>query len=51
MNQTKTSSSPTTCVATIFARANNDLFPIVDGYEVGFVQWTSLKHRYLIPIS
>ena len=39
------------CSHYLFARAYNDLIPVVDGYEVGFVQWASLEHMDLVSIS
>ena len=39
------------CGHYLFARAYNYLILVVDGYEVRFVWWTSLIHRYLTPIS
>ena len=34
-----------------FARAYNDLIPVIDGYEVGFMRWTFLEHMDLVSIS
>jgi len=39
------------CSHYLFTRANDDLFPIIDCYEVWFMQWTSLKYGDLVPIS
>ena len=35
----------------LFARADNDLILVIHGYEVRFMWWTSLEHRYLISVS
>ena len=35
----------------LFAKAYDDLILVVNGYEVGFMQWTSLEHMDLVSIS
>ena len=39
------------CGHYLFPRSDNDLFPIVDGYKVGFMRWASLEHMDLVFIS
>ena len=38
------------CNHYLFVRANNNLFPVIDCYEVWFMWWTSVKHRNLTSI-
>ena len=39
------------CSYYLFARAYDYLIPVVDGYKIRFMWWTSLIHGYLIPVS
>ena len=38
------------CSHYLFAGANDDLFPVIDCYEVWFIWWTFMKYRNLTSI-